>query len=121
MREGKDVAVVAIGTMANVAMRASERSERSVAVYDLRYAKPLDADMLDDIASRFDKIITIEDGVIRGGVGESVAAYLARKGGDAKVVNLGIEDKFVEHGKPSELYAECGYDEAAVLRTIDNI
>ena len=121
LREGQDVAIVAIGTMATVAMRAAERSERSVAVYDLRYAKPLDTDMLDDIASRFDKIITIEDGVIRGGVGESVAAYLARKGCNAKVVNLGIEDRFVEHGKPSELYAECGYDEAAVLRTIDNI
>ena len=121
LREGQDVAIVAIGTMANVAMRAAERSERSVAVYDLRFAKPLDTDMLDDIASRFDKIITIEDGVIRGGVGESVSAYLARKGSNAKVVNLGIEDRFVEHGKPSELYAECGYDEVAVLRAINNI
>ena len=121
LREGKDVAIVAIGTMANVAMRAAEHSERSVAVYDLRYAKPLDTNMLNDIASRYDKVITIEDGVIRGGVGESVSAYLARLGCKAKVVNLGIDDCFVEHGKPSELYAECGYDEAAVLRTIDNI
>ena len=121
LREGKDVAIVAIGTMANVAMRAAERSERSVAVYDLRYVKPLDTKMLNDIAARFDKIITIEDGVIRGGVGESVAAYIARLGGSAKVVNLGIEDKFVEHGKPSELYAECGYDETALLQTISNI
>ena len=121
LREGKDVAIVAIGTMANVAMRAAEHSERSVAVYDLCYVKPLDTNMLDDVASRFDKIITIEDGVIRGGVGESVSAYLARKGGNIKVVNLGIDDKFVEHGKPSELYAECGYNEEAVLRTIDNI
>ena len=121
LREGQDVAIVAIGTMANVAMRAAERSERSVAVYDLRFAKPLDTDMLDDIASRFDKIITIEDGVIRGGVGESVSAYLARKGCNAKVVNLGIEDRFVEHGKPSELYAECGYDEQALLRAINSI
>jgi 1-deoxy-D-xylulose-5-phosphate synthase len=107
--------------MANVAMRAAERSERSVAVYDLCYVKPLDTNMLDDIASRFDKIITIEDGVIRGGVGESVSAYIARKGGNIKVVNLGIEDRFVEHGKPSELYAECGYDERALLQTISNI
>ena len=121
LREGDDVAVVAIGTMANVAMRAAERSQRSVAVYDLRYAKPLDTKMLDDIALRFDKIITIEDGVIRGGVGESVAAYLARQGGNIKVVNLGIDDYFVEHGKPSELYAECGYDEKALLQTINNI
>ena len=121
LREGCDVAVVAVGTMANVAMRAAERSEHSVAVYDLRYVKPLDTNMLDDIASRFDKIITIEDGVIRGGVGESVAAYIARKGNNNKVVNLGIEDRFVEHGKPSELYAECGYDERALLQTISNI
>ena len=121
LREGNDVAIVAIGTMANVALRASARAERSVAVYDLRYAKPLDTDMLDDIASRFDKIITIEDGIIRGGVGQSVAAYLARKGSKARVVNLGIDDRFVEHGKPSELYAECGYDEEALLRTINNI
>ena len=121
LREGKDVAVVAIGTMANVAMRAAERSERSVAVYDLCYVKPLDTNMLDDIASRFDKIITIEDGVIRGGVGESVSAYIARKGDNIKVVNLGIDDRFVEHGKPSELYAECGYDETALLQTISNI
>ena len=121
LREGKDVAVVAIGTMVNVAMRAAERSERSVAVYDLRYVKPLDTNMLDDIASRFDKIVTIEDGVIRGGVGESVSAYIARKGDNIKVVNLGIDDRFVEHGKPSELYAECGYDERALLQTINNI
>ena len=121
LREGKDVAVVAIGTMANVAMRAAERSERSAAVYDLCYVKPLDTNMLDDIASRFDKIITIEDGVIRGGVGESISAYIARKGDNIKVVNLGIDDRFVEHGKPSELYAECGYDETALLQTISNI
>ena len=121
LREGKDVAVVAIGTMANVAMRAAERSECSVAVYDLCYVKPLDTNMLDDIASRFDKIITIEDGVIRGGVGESISAYIARKGDNIKVVNLGIDDRFVEHGKPSELYTECGYDETALLQTISNI
>lgn len=121
LREGNDVAVVAIGTMANVAFRAAECSERSVAVYDLRYAKPVDTKLLNDIASRFDKIITIEDGVIRGGVGESVSAYLARLGCRARVVNLGIDDCFVEHGKPSELYAECGYDEGALLQTINNI
>ncbi len=121
LREGSEVAIVAIGTMANVAMRAAERSERSVAVYDLRYVKPLDTELLNDIASRFDKIITIEDGVIRGGVGESVSAYIARLGCKAKVVNLGIDDSFVEHGKPSELYAECGYDEEALLQTISKM
>ena len=121
LREGDDVAVVAIGTMANVAMRAAERSQRSVAVYDLRYVKPLDTALIEEVGTKFKRIVTIEDGVIRGGVGESVAAYLARQGGNIKVVNLGIDDYFVEHGKPSELYAECGYDEKALLQTINNI
>ena len=121
LREGNDVAIVAIGTMANVALRAAERSERSVAVYDLRYAKPLDAALIEEVGRKYKRVITIEDGVIRGGVGESVVAMLASKGFAPKVVNLGIEDRFVEHGKPAELYRECGYDEEAVLKAINNI
>ena len=121
LRDGEDVAIVAVGTMANVALRAAERSKRSVAVYDLRYAKPLDAALIEEIGAKYKRIITIEDGVIRGGVGESVVAMLANKGFAPKVVNLGIEDRFVEHGKPAELYRECGYDEEAVLKTINNI
>lgn len=121
LRDGEDVAIVAVGTMANVALRAAERSQRSVAVYDLRYAKPLDAALIEEIGAKYKRIITIEDGVIRGGVGESVVAMLANKGFAPKVVNLGIDDRFVEHGKPAELYRECGYDEEAVLQTINNI
>ena len=121
LREGEDVAIVAVGTMANVALRAAERSQRSVAVYDLRYAKPLDAALIEEVGRKYKRVITIEDGVIRGGVGECVVAMLASKGFAPKVVNLGIEDRFVEHGKPAELYRECGYDEDAVLRAIENI
>ncbi|MBO7313005.1 MAG: 1-deoxy-D-xylulose-5-phosphate synthase [Alistipes sp.] len=121
LRDGEDVAIVAVGTMANVALRAAERSQRSVAVYDLRYAKPLDTALIEEIGAKYKRIITIEDGIIRGGVGESVVAMLANKGFAPKVVNLGIDDRFVEHGKPAELYRECGYDEEAVLQTINNI
>ena len=121
LKAGSDIAIIATGTMANVALRAAERSSKSVAVYDLRYVKPLDEDMLNAVGSRFNKIITIEDGSIRGGVGEAISAYLARNGYTAKVKNLGIGDTFVEHGKPSELYADCAYDEAALLATIDTI
>ena len=121
LRDGEDVAIVAVGTMANVALRAAERSQRSVAVYDLRYAKPLDAALIEEVGAKYKRVITIEDGVIRGGVGESVVAMLVSKGFAPKVVNLGIEDRFVEHGKPAELYAECGYDEDAVLNAINNI
>lgn len=121
LKEGSDVAVVAVGTMANVALRAAERSLRSVAVYDLRYVKPLDVAMLDEIGGRFSKVITIEDGAVRGGVGEAVAAHYARGGKAIKVVNLGIGDDFIEHGKPAELYADCAYDEASLLAAIETI
>ena len=121
LKAGNDVAIIAAGTMANVALRAAERSTRSVAVYDLRYIKPLDEDMLNAIGSNFDKVITIEDGAVRGGVGEAISAHFSRQGYTPRVVNLGIGDTFIEHGKPAELYADCAYDEAALLATIESI
>ena len=121
LKAGSDIAIIAVGTMANVALRAAEHSTRSVAVYDLRYVKPLDEEMLNTIGSRFSKVITIEDGAIRGGVGEAIAAYLSRQGYTPRVKNLGIGDTFIEHGKPAELYAECAYDEAALLKSIETI
>jgi 1-deoxy-D-xylulose-5-phosphate synthase len=121
LKAGNDIAIIAVGPMANVALRAAERSTKSVAVYDLRYIKPLDEAMLDAIGSRFSKVITIEDGAIRGGVGEAIAAYFSRKGYTPKVKNLGIGDTFVEHGKPTELYADCAYDEASLTATIESI
>ena len=121
LREGDDVAILAVGPMANVAMRAAERSSRSVAVYDMRYAKPLDMELIKGVASRHSRIITIEDGVIRGGVGESIAAAIVKMGYSPTIKNLGIDDRFVEHGKPQELYAECGYDDEALIRAINEI
>ena len=121
LKAGSDIAIIAVGTMANVALRAAERSTRSVAVYDLRYIKPLDTEMLDHIGSHFSKVITIEDGTVRGGVGEAIAAYLSRQGYTPRVKNLGIGDTFVEHGKPAELYAECAYDDTALIKTIETI
>ncbi len=121
LRDGNDIAIIAVGTMANVALRAAERSEHSVAVYDLRYVKPLDEELLLDVGRRFKAVITIEDGIIRGGVGESVAALLQKHDLHPKMRHLGINDRFVEHGKPAELYAECGYDEEALRRAITEI
>ncbi|MBO5671949.1 MAG: 1-deoxy-D-xylulose-5-phosphate synthase [Alistipes sp.] len=119
LREGSDVAILAIGTMCGRAVRAAEKSTHSVAVYDLRYAKPLDEELLHEVGRRFKRVITIEDGIVRGGVGEAVAAFLLREGYKPEITNLGIEDCFVEQGKPSELYAACGYDEASLLRLLD--
>ena len=119
--EGDDIAIIGIGTMCNVAQRAIARTKRSVALYDIRYAKPLDTALIESIGKRFKRIITVEDGVIRGGVGEAIAAHLLRSGYSAKIINLGIEDRFVEHGKPQQLYAECGYDEEGILKAIEEI
>jgi 1-deoxy-D-xylulose-5-phosphate synthase len=121
LRDGEDIAIIGIGTMANVAMSAAERSTRSVAVYDIRYTKPLDTELIESIGAKFSHIVTIEDGIIRGGVGEAIVAHLARKGYTANVKTLGIDDLFVHHGKPAELYAECGYDKEALLKVINNI
>jgi 1-deoxy-D-xylulose-5-phosphate synthase len=121
LKAGNDIAIIATGPMANVALRAAEQSTRSVAVYDLRYVKPLDEELLNTIGSRFDKVITIEDGAVRGGVGEAIAAHFSRHGYTPRVENLGIGDTFIEHGKPAELYADCAYDEEALLKTIERI
>lgn len=89
-----------------------------VAHYDLRYVKPLDESLLEEVGRRFRKVITVEDGCIRGGVGEAVAAYFNTHGCDTQVRMLGIGDAWVEHGTPLQLQALCGFDEEAIFRAI---
>lgn len=121
LREGDDVAVLALGPTCAFAEAAAERAAGegvSVAVYDLRYAKPLDEELLDDVGCRFRRIVTVEDGVLRGGVGEAVVKYYADRGIVARVRTLGIDDRFVEQGTPAQLYALCGYDTDGILKAI---
>ena len=121
LREGKDVALLAIGKTCSFALEAAQMAESeniSTAVYDLRYAKPLDRELICDIAQRFKRIITVEDGVLRGGVGEAVTKLLADIGCTAKITTLGIDDAFIEQGTPSELYNLCGYDAQGILKAI---
>ena len=124
LREGSDLAVLTVGTTARFAREAADLAAAegiSVAHYDLRYAKPLDEKLLDEVAERFDKVITVEDGSVRGGVGEAVAAYFQRGGKPVRVRSLGIPDRFIEHGTPAELYRLCGYDTEGVLDAIRTI
>ena len=121
LREGTDTAVVTIGTTARFAAEAIERAAArgmNVAHYDLRFAKPLDEELLREVGQSFRRVITVEDGVLRGGVGQSVTAFFEREGFDTQVVTLGIDDCFVEHGTPAELYSLCGYDADAIFETI---
>ena len=121
VREGSDVAVFAFGTLCVDAEQAAEQAEIigvSAAVYDMRFAKPLDKSLILDIARKFKRIVTVEDGIIRGGAGEAVVKLLSENGITTPMVTLGIDDKFVEHGTVAELRHLCGYDVDAILHAI---
>lgn len=125
LRDGSGTAVVTIGTVGNFAAEAIARAAAEgivdAAHYDLRFAKPLDEEMLHEIGSRFRRVITVEDGILRGGVGEAVTAFFNRHGYAVKVRSLGIDDRFVEHGTPAELYAMCGYDADGIYRELTRL
>ena len=122
LKDGKDIAVITIGPIGNTAARAIERAEAekglSIAHYDLRFAKPLDEELLLEVGAKFRRVVTVEDGALRGGVGEAVAAFFNARGLDVSVRSLGIGDEWVEHGTPAQLYALCGYDEEGILRAL---
>ncbi len=90
----------------------------SAAHYDLRFAKPLDEELLLEVGAKFRRVVTVEDGALRGGVGEAVAAFFNARGLDVSVRSLGIGDEWVEHGTPAQLYALCGYDEEGILKAL---
>ena len=121
LREGRDVALVTVGTAGNAAARAAARLSAEgaeVAHYDLRYAKPLDEELLDEAGRRFRCVVTVEDGCLRGGVGGAVTAFFNDRGYEVHVERLGIGDRWVEHGTPAQLQAQCGFDEESILRTL---
>jgi 1-deoxy-D-xylulose-5-phosphate synthase len=122
IKAGEDLAVLSIGHIGNIAAEAIEsveaKSEVTIAHYDLRFAKPLDEELLHNVGKRFSKIITVEDGVLRGGVGEAVASFLNENGYKTNVVKLGIADTFIEHGTLEQLHAMCGINSAGIEQAI---
>ena len=83
----------------------------------MRFAKPVDELLLYEVFSKFDKVITVEDGCIVGGMGSAVLEFMADHNYQAQVKRLGIPDKVIEHGSQDELYAECNYDTASIVKT----
>ena len=108
--------------MAHSAARAIEKVEReneiSIAHYDMRFLKPLDTEMLHEIASNFKQILTIEDGVINGGFGSAVLEFMADNNYKLNVKRLGINDTFVEHGTPEQLYNMLGLDIEGIAKSL---
>ena len=118
---GSDVAILSIGHIGNYAIEAASKLESehkvSAAVYDMRFAKPLDEMLLHEVFSKFDKVITLEDGCITGGMGSAILEFMADHGYVAKLTRLGIPDTIIEHGSQDQLYAECGYDVKGIMKT----
>lgn len=122
LKEGTDLAVVTIGPIGKLAAKAIERAEKekglSVAHYDLRFLKPLDEEMLHEIGKTFKRILTIEDGIIQGGMGSTLLEFMADHGYYPELHRIGVPDKFIEHGTVPELYHLCGMDEEGIYKAI---
>ena len=122
LKDGKDIAVLTIGPIGNTATQAiasaEAKSGKSIAHYDLRFLKPLDEEMLDEIGKKFKNIVTIEDGVLKGGMGSAILEFMSDRGYTPCVRRIGLPDQFVQHGAPQELYSICGMDMESIEKTI---
>lgn len=126
LHDGKDVAVLSFGPVGNNVEEAIEMMETStpqlsIAHYDMRFAKPLDTEILKDVAQQFDRIITIEDGAREGGFGSAVLEWLEDNGYKKNVVRLGLPDHFVEHGTVAELQHIVGIDAEGIIDAVNDI
>jgi 1-deoxy-D-xylulose-5-phosphate synthase len=120
LKEGKDIAILSFGHPGNFAS-AAIRNLMSDGItpghYDMRFAKPLDEEMLHEVFAKYNKIITVEDGTVVGGIGAAILEFMAEHGYKADVRMLGIPDRIVEHGSQKELHKECHYDADAIAAT----
>ncbi len=122
IKEGKDIAVITLGPIGNVAKRAIAKAEqqsgKSIALYDLRFLKPLDEDMLNYIGKNFKKILTIEDGVRKGGMGSAILEFMSDNGYNPVIKRIGLPDNFVQHGNITQLHEICGLDEDSICEDL---
>ena len=120
--EGSGVALLSIGAIGAKGAEAVERASRENGIevlhFDMRFLKPVDTKALEEACSKATRIITLEDGVCQGGLYSVVAEFIASRGLDCKLTGLGIPDRFIEQGTPSELYAECGLDANSVYQAL---
>ena len=121
---GEDIAILSIGHPGNFTQEAIAKmndSGISIAHYDMRFVKPLDEMLLHEIFSKFKKIITIEDGCIMGGFGSAIIEFMVDQKYQSEVVRLGIPDEYIHHGTQEELWDECGFDVAAIIKTVEKL
>jgi 1-deoxy-D-xylulose-5-phosphate synthase len=121
LRDGKDIAILSFGHPGNFAAAAiRELKSESItpAHFDMRFAKPLDEELLHEALQNYEKIVTVEDGTVVGGFGSAIAEFMAEYNYKNDLRILGIPDRLVEHGTLKELHHECGYDASAIADTV---
>ncbi len=115
-RQGKNVAILAFGSMVETAMRAGVVLDTTVV--NMRFVKPLDEDMITKMAEQHDVLVTVEENVVAGGAGSAINEFLVKLPNPPKILNLGLPDKFVEHGARDVLLHDCGLDEQGLIASI---
>ena len=121
IQEGEEIAVLSFGPIGKYVTEASiqlEQEDIRVGHYDMRYAKPLDVDLIDEICQKYAHIVTLEDGAKLGGFGSAVAEYLAEKRNSPTLTIMGLPDRIIEHGTQEELHAEVGIDAKALVEVV---
>ena len=125
LKAGTDLAVITIGPIGNDAAKAIEETEKqtgkNIAHYDLRFLKPLDESMLHEIGKNFQHIVTIEDGVLKGGMGSTILEFMSDNNYMPTVKRLGIPDQFIQHGPVEDLRAICNIDRTSIYNTLIHI
>ena len=121
---GEDIAILSIGHPGNFAQDAialMKESGISIAHYDLRFVKPLDAVLLHEVFTKFKKVITVEDGCLMGGFGSAIIEFMVDQKYNSEIVRLGIPDEYVHHGTQEELWEDCGFDAKAIVKAVEKM
>ena len=118
LRDGKEFAVLSIGSIGNAVAEAIEASGRDIAHYDMRWLKPMDEEILHEVGKKYKTIVTAEDGMIAGGLGSAVLEWMADHGYTPHVIRLGVNDQYVEHGSTKELYHLLKLDKEGIFESL---
>jgi 1-deoxy-D-xylulose-5-phosphate synthase len=115
-RDGKRVAILAFGAMLKPALEAGAALDATVA--NMRFVKPLDAELVRELARRHELLVTVEEHQVMGGAGSAVCEALSRQAIDRRVLLLGLPDRFIDHGDPARLLAAVGLDGFGIAQSI---
>ena len=124
LSDGEDIALISIGPIGVSAQKAIIRARQqgvSVAHYDMIFLKPIDEELLHEIGKKYSRIVTVEDGSIKGGLGMAVIEFMADNGYVPRIKRIGIPDQFIEHGTIPELYKLCGMDEDNIVSLLTSV